>query len=534
MIKIGPVSIEKFSARESELKRLDKIQSDYLSGYRRNLAVLGPWSIGKTSLMLKFIHDRLNPDLFPVYLNLEDGFLKESFFGFLLYSLRNLSLKKESYSLANVGDSAAAIEKEYPQLASAIKHIESASRSNNYLTIMDSILGLPDIVKKKFGKNCIFIIDEFFSLDKLRVSSWMQMLRDHIMLDKYTLFVLISSEIERSKSVLNSEFSLLFGNFEIIELDNFSYHESVDFTESRLGGIKIREPNTVEKMIALTNGLPLYLDILTSWIDENVDLFDWQSFIMMLKEVLLNNKGFLYRYFSEKLRVIPGDDKFQEFLPFVIEVARGNTKRRELKKKDFSYATSNYSMNGFLEKNGSFFRIKDPLFRIWLLCAYNADLMGLKLSSELKEEMLTKEIEAVGSPLNVFVNSGDIENMVTRLILNFDNEFIEIGGKKKQLPKLSSVKTLFQSQNFSVLQAEKAKAGRWLFVVISPEFQEQDAYILLESLKSKEINFNQKIAVMVQRDDSNISLIFKTKGFWVWDMKLINRIIEFYGLSRDF
>ncbi|MDD5613757.1 MAG: ATP-binding protein [Candidatus Omnitrophica bacterium] len=534
MIKIGPVSIDKFSARESELKRLDKIQSDYLSGYRRNLAVLGPWSIGKTSLMLKFIHDRLDPDLFPIYLNLEDGFLKESFFGFLLYSLRSSSLKDNNYSLDSVGDSAVAIEKEYPQLAPVIKNIESGHKNNNYLAIMDSILRLPDIVKKKFGKNCIFIIDEFFSLDKLKVSSWMQILRDHIMLDKHTLFVLISSEIERSKSVLNSEFSLLFGNFEIIELDNFSYQESIDFTQSRLGSIKIQEHNLTEKMIALTNGLPLYLDILTSWIDENADIFDWQTLIVMLKEVLLNNKGFLYRYFSEKLRVVPGDDKFQEFLPFVTEVARGNTKKRELKKKDFSYATCNYSMNGFLEKNGSFFRIKDPLFRIWLLCAYNADLMGLKLSSELKEEMLAREIQAVGSPLNIFLNSDNVENMVTRLILNFDNEFIEIEGKKRQLPKILTVKNLFQYQTFSAFQADKEKAGRWLFVVIRSEFQEQDTYSLLESLQSKDFKFNQKIAVMPQREDSNISLILKTKGFWVWDMKLINRIIEFYGLSRDF
>ncbi|MDP8216493.1 MAG: ATP-binding protein [Candidatus Kaelpia imicola] len=535
MIKIGPVIKEQFSSRERELKRLKKIKNDYLDGYRRNLAILGPWSIGKTSLILKFIHDDLKGDLFPIYLNLEEGFLKESFLGFLLHSLRKLSSIDGNFLIDNAADSGRVIERDYPAFSPIIRNIEAGLKNNNYEFLMDSILRLPLKIKKEFKKNSLFVIDEFFGLGKLKLNYWMQILREHIMLDEHALFILISSDQDRSKSVLNSEFSLLFGNFEIMELDKFLYQESRGFIESRMRKIKEIDSTAIDRLITLTAGVPLYLDILTSWVQENVDSFDSESLILMIRENLINNKGFLYRFFSEKLRNYPGVEKFQEFLPFIIEVARGNTKKKSLKKLDLSYANSGYSMNGFLEKNGSFFRIKDPLFRIWLLYAYSADLMGLGIGFKTRMEMLERELDCVNSGSNLFCSDkpiSEIEAVVKELILRFDNEFIDLAGKRKQLPKIFSFEKEFQGQDYTLFRAKREGSGCWLFLVVSLGFKEQDSYTIVERLKDSQVRFNQKVAIIPnQLGGNSVNLILKTMGFWLWDMEFLIKLCEFYSVT---
>ena len=538
MIKIGPVTREQFSSRIQEVKRLKKIKDDYLDGYRRNLAILGPWSIGKTSLILKFIHDDLEENLFPIYLNLEEGFLKESFLGFLLHSLRKASSVSSNFFIDNATDSGRVIEKDYPAFGSIVKNIEAGLKNNNYELLMSSILRIPLLVKKEFKKNSLFVIDEFFGLSKLKLNYWMQILREHIMLNEHALFVLISSDEDRAKSVLNSEFSLLFGNFEIMEIGKFSCEESRGFIKSRMSKMKKIDSIAVDRLIALTAGVPLYLDILTSWIEENVDNFDPQSLLLMIKENLINNKGFLYRFFGEKLRNYPGVDRFQDFLPFIIEVARGNTKRKVLKKLDLSYANSGYSMNGFLEKNGSFFRIKDPLFRIWLLYAYSADLMGVGVDFKARMSTLERELESVNSSLNIFSNNRpivEIEDTLKELVLKFDNEFIDLAGKRKQLSKMISFERESREVDCSVFRAKRARGGNWLFLVPSATFKEQDSYAAVDRLKNSQVKFNQKIAIIFsQLEDNNVSLILKTKGFWIWDLKFLTKLCQLYSIAGNY
>ncbi len=537
MIKIGPVSKEQFSSRRVEVERLNKIKDDYLNGYRRNLAILGPWSIGKTSLMLKFIHDELKGGLFPIYLNLEEGFLKESFLGFLLYSLGKVSSADSNFFIDNASDSGKIIEKEYPVFGPVVRNIELGLKSDNYELLINSILRIPFLVKKEFKINTFFAIDEFFGLNRLKFNHWMQILREHVMLDEYVLFVLISSDEERAKTILNSEFSLLFGNFEVMELGKFSYRESMEFIRSRMSKIDKIDDIALDRLITLTAGVPLYLDILTSWVEENLSSFDPNSLLLMIRENLISNKGFLYRFFGEKLRNYPGVDRFQEFLPFVIEVARGNTKRKVLKKLDLSYASSGYSMNGFLERNGSFFRIKDPLFRIWLLYCYSADLMGLGVDFKTRISMLEKELESFNSNLGIFSagrTRAEIESAVRELLFKFDNEFIDLAGKRKQLPKISSFEKESEEKGCSVYHAKREGLGNWLFLIISPGFKEKDSHALLDKLKTKQIKFNQKVAIMTgPLDDSNLSLILKTKGFWVWDPDFLIKLCQLYSINAN-
>jgi len=515
--------------------RLDKIKSDYAKGYRRNLAVIGPWGIGKTSLLLKYIHQGLKQELFPVYLNLEEGFLKESFFGFLLFSLRIFSKAKDS-SFTSVVDAGKIIEEEFPFLGTLIRNIEMGQKNGNYELVWEAIFKIPKVIKNKFNKNCFFVIDEFFGFDKCKATSWPQLLREHIMLDEHVLFILMSSDIEKSKTMLNSELSLLFGNFEIIELSRFSYNESLEFTKERIKGLE-RDEKVLDALIFLAHGMPLYLDLLTNWIRDNLSVLDWEGVVLALKENVLDNKGFFYRYFQEKLGLSPGVEKFQEFLPFVMEVARGNTKKKDLKEKNLVYATYNYSMNGFLEKNGSFYRIKDTLFKIWLLYAYKPDLMGLKLDSEERINLVSEEIKRLNNNFNnvrLQRSKNNIENIIRNLFLKFENEFIEIEGRRKLLPEFSAIKKKQDEEKYLVLEGKKNKGGKWLIVLFTSKVDEPCAYKLLSDFKSSLSCYTQKLGILVSDIDNNTKSVLKAKGFWIWDAVFLSKLLEFYGASGIF
>ena len=535
MIKIGPVNLEKFLGRISELRRLDKIKSDYVKGYRRNLAVIGPWGIGKTSLLLKYIHQGLKEELFPVYLNLEEGFLKESFFGFLLFSLRIFSETKGS-SFTSVIDAGKVIEEEFPFLGALVRNIELGQKSGNYEMIWKAIFKIPKVIKNRFNKNCFFVIDEFFGFDKCKTASWPQLLREHIMLDEYILFVLMSSDTEKSKTMLNSELSLLFGNFEIIELSKFSYNESLEFAKERMKGIK-KEDKVLDALIFLTQGMPLYLDLLTNWISDNLSALNWEGLVLALRENVLDNKGFFYRYFQEKLSLSPGIERFQEFLPFIMEVAWGNTKKKDLKEKNLAYAAYNYSMNGFLEKNGSFYRIKDSLFRIWLLYAYKPDLMGLKLDSEDRMNLVSEEIKRVNNNLSNFrlrcLKDG-IEDIIQNLFLRFENEFIEFEGRRKLLPGFSVIEKKLDGEKYLVLEGKKIKGGKWLIVLFTSEVDELCVYKLLSDFKGGLGRYTQKLGILISDIDDNTKSVLKAKGFWIWDSVFLSKLLEFYGASGTF
>ncbi|RKY38029.1 MAG: hypothetical protein DRP73_00525 [Candidatus Omnitrophota bacterium] len=345
MIKVGPVPLDRFCARSFELQRIDKIKKDFLKGYRRNLAILGPVNIGKTSLILKYIHHVLGKDLFPIYINLEEGFLKDSFLGSLFFFLNKFSDK--AFPALRNGEEV--LGEEFSYFKKFVHNLEECYRNGDYGELLQDLLQLDKIIYRHLKLRCVYIIDEFFTLEDLKINSWARLLREHIMLNDNSLFILISSDVQKAKSILHSEFSLLFGNFEILELKRFSYSEAIEFLNHR--GVSAAS-RVLDILIFLTAGYPLYLDILTGWIKDNLRALDEEGLIVAIRENILDNKGFLYRYFQEKLSSSLPYKENREYLSFVLEVAKGNIRKKELEEK-LRPGLLTTSLNGHLEKSGS-------------------------------------------------------------------------------------------------------------------------------------------------------------------------------------
>ncbi|HDI46094.1 MAG TPA: hypothetical protein ENF60_02025, partial [Candidatus Omnitrophica bacterium] len=456
MIKVGPVPLDRFCARRSELQRLDKIKNDFLNGYRRNLAILGPLNIGKTSLVLKYIHHVMGRDIFPIYINLEDGFFTDNFLGSIFFFLHKFT-NGEITDLSSVSET---LKERFSYLKKFVDDLEEYYKRGDYTRLFHHILKLDKIIYRYLKLRCVYIIDEFFNLEKLRIGSWIKLLRENIMLNSSSLFILISSEVERAKSILHSEFSLLFGNFEILELKKLSYTEAIEFIAHR----KITADRKIlDNLIFLTAGYPLYLDILTDWIQDNLKTLDREGLLVTIRENVLDNKGFLYRYFQEKLKYSLPYKENREYLWFLLEVAKGNIRRRELEEK-LKPGLLNCSLNGHLEKSGSFYRLKDPLFRMWLLYAYQPDVMGLRFSHKEELNIFAPGIEGMIPEIYNWDDNShrtQIVKLLKNLLLAFNNEYVMVNDNRKIFPKFSKIIEENIFGDVLCLKCEKKKGRPW-------------------------------------------------------------------------
>jgi len=192
MERVGPVILDKFVGRQKELKRLEKIKRDHLNGYRRNLALIGPPNIGKTSLILKFL-DCIGDELFPIYLNLENRSVEESVLGFLLFLLHKLSGLDEEFGITDIEEAIRWVSGKYPKIGQALSKMSYYGKKMDRESQLRTIFKFPQFLYETLRKSCIFVIDEFFEFERFKVDKWMQVLREHVMLDEHTLFILISS-----------------------------------------------------------------------------------------------------------------------------------------------------------------------------------------------------------------------------------------------------------------------------------------------------------------------------------------------------
>lgn len=519
MIKVGPVPLDKFCGRRQELNRINKIKNDFLTGYRRNLAILGPLNIGKTSLILKYIHHMMGKDLFPVYINLEEGVLKDGFLSSLFFFLN----KFNNQQTLDWSSDEKVLEEKFSYFKNFIRRLEDCYRDGNYGEFFKNLLQVDRIIYRHLKLKCVYIIDEFFTLENLKINSWVKFLRDHIMLNDGTLFILISSEVEKAKALLHSEFSILFGNFEILELKKLSYSEAVEFINHR--GIS-GEPRVLDTLIFLAGGYPLYLDILTGWIKDNLEVLDREGLLLALRENVLNNKGFLYRYFQEKLSSSFPYRENREYLPFILEVAKGNVRKKQLEEK-IKPSLFTISLNGHLEKSGSFYRIKDPLFRLWLLYAYHPDVTGLRLPEEEEMRLFSGEIRNI---IPRIYKLGDQEKeqvieLIKELLISFNNEYIVLNGKKKLLPKFVDITVREIFPHIISLVARKEKGTAWA-VVICFESPSEETAIKLNKIFHK--SSHRLIFIALKKMEVNVSTILKAGGFWIWDLGLVNYLLDLY------
>ena len=216
-----PVAGEKFFDRTYILDLLHRRAASLAAGYRQNIAIIGSELIGKTSIIKQFLRGFSADDTFILYLELKDepfGEFANRFAGTLLYKyLKSHSLRPKETLSELIKQSNRYIPKTVELINSALDCAKSDSNEEGFSKLLDSLSSLKDEAKKC----CVIIFDEFHNLERLRLPRPFYVLGNKIMVQKDIMYIISSSSVSLARKIIEEKLSLLFGNFETIEVGPF-------------------------------------------------------------------------------------------------------------------------------------------------------------------------------------------------------------------------------------------------------------------------------------------------------------------------
>lgn len=533
---IEPVFGKKFFGREEVLATLYKRVTALKGGYRQNMALAGPMLCGKSSILRHFLKNINDSTVIPVYIEM-DGDDFKTFSTRMMATLLFRYLKSEG--LKSEGDFDAlkqACRGRIPDTIKCINDIQKAIASRRNSIAYEKLLGLTSVFKTETGKSCIVILDEFHNLANFRLKHPFKTFGKFIMVQKNTMYVVSSSQRTLLKDVLSKKLSLLFGNFEIIDVDGFDTQTARSFVAEKLSCID--EPDLVGNyLIQLTQGSPFYLELLSKRFSETLkkrkeDVTSKEALLEAFAVTLYESDGILNQYFMNHLHFFLEKKSRKKFIPVLLALSHGNMKIAEIQKylgrqdKSLAAKLHKLEMMDLVKKSGSFYKIADKLFEFWLKNVYSLKTKSMIDDMDIKYLEFKALIEKDFERYSLF-SKKSVSELVADLFKGFENEKITICNKDRKMPNFDSVRRRVLSDGTSEVVCY-SQNRRWVCHIKQDDIvTEQDINALwhIRPARTGE-KIVRKIIIYLKEVDQNAFLLAKEHNIWVWDLHQLNEILR--------
>lgn len=535
-----PVVGEKFFGRKESLDLLAKRVSGLKDGFRQNIAILGPKLIGKSSLILHFSSTFNHPQIIPIYIDLRPNSFHHFVFKFLSALLYHY-LKNKNLKVFEELDSLKRHAQDYiPKTVETIRAIESNLHNLQFGKAYETLLNLTAVLKGESGISSIVILDDFHLLNTYKVQTPFAYLAKEIMMQKDTMYILISSQINYAKRVLANELSLLFGNFEIVHLEHFDYITSCKFLEKRFQNISLSK-NLQDFLIDFSKGHPFYLDIIGNKLLEKTKQLDRAEVTgdligQAFNSLIYDSKGILNQYFTSLLSHNLNGADYANFIPILLSASERGCKLSDIsklaKRKPQVIAKQiNYLLDkDLLNKVGVFYRIQDRLFRFWLKSAYQRKRLSLASDPTVESKEFSKEIEE-----GVLKFSHETKIRLTERIIDlfksFNNEVIMIQNKLFKFWHLEEVRP-WSKQNSHESIIARYKQGYWICWIKKDEIDEAQLAQFIHLCKKSKYKIHKTIVIALEELDLNVRLMALENKVWIWTLADLNLILDLYGKQQ--
>ncbi len=537
-MKNTPILQVKNYERPEILELLLKRVNGLKNKYRQNIAIVGPQSLGKTSLIFNLLKHCNDNKIIPIYICLKPKSLEafaKNFTGILLYQFlisENIKTEDNLEFLLNK------CKPKIPKTVRAIIHInklikESAPKDE----IFSHILELPQFLYDEAKKPILLIFDEFQNLDNFELTKPYLELSNKIMVQKNTMYIMVSSATHQAHNILNKKLSLLFGNFEIINLQPFNAKTAGEFILSMLGNIKI-EDELKNFLIYLTGGYPFYIYIITEQIksfchEENTDTVSENIVINALAETMHKTHGILNQYFNNKYHGLLNANHNNLYPSILLAMANGIKKPSHISKHiNRKTAEINRHINKLIQldvttKKGVFNCINDPLLAPWLklvLCpqqnSFNMDINNAFNEFENGIKKLMHEFAAESKK--------KLSVRLKELFEKFENDIVELDKKRFMLTHFDEI-VIKEDNGLSAVKARRMKKV-WFCGIEEGFIDEAKIGTYLEHAKRK--NCIRKILIALDGIDPNARLKALEAKVWIWDQNTLNELFSLFEKPR--
>ncbi|NQT07275.1 MAG: hypothetical protein HQ575_07025 [Candidatus Omnitrophica bacterium] len=535
-----PVVGKDFFGRREVLDILDKRVNALKEGYRQNVALTGQNLAGKSSILHYFLQNFKDSQILPIYVEITDEpfiYFCDRFIGSLLYNF--LKLK----NIEPDEDIKVLIEEARPYMPRSVKfitEIHDLIKRKEYDEAYSRLFDLTSVVKEEVHKSCVIILDEFHNLASLNIRYPFKGFGKKIMIQKDTMYIVTSSQVTTIKKILNEKLSLLFGNFEVIQVDGFITKDALIFLDSRLK--YIRMPDEYKNfIISFTGCNPFYLDVISQALKDIVAHMTFKRvtqniLIEALEKTIFNSKGCISQYLNNSLEAVRKAKPSETYLAILLAVANSSCRLKEISKvmKKRSTDVSRLALDliemNILSKNGSFYGFVDKMLGFWLRHVYQKKRSAIISYAPDRIGIFHKEM---GELIDGFMyqEKRDITDRVRDLFNLFANETVTLTEKEHKLPLFSSIETRFFANGRPFFLA-RTKNRYWLIYVCPEELKDIDIMEFSECCKALKLNLQRKIVISIPQIDTNARLMAKEDNIWLWDLETLNNLMSLYGKER--
>lgn len=545
---IEPVFGKKFFGREEVLATLQKRVNAIKGGYRQNLALTGPMLAGKSSILRHFLKSIKDADVIPVYVEMSgtdfDVFCMR-FMATLLYQyLRTAGERCESNFDALKGLCRNRVPKTVCQIEDICKALEQKKCDDAYEMLLD----LTSTFKSESGANCIVVLDEFHNLSNFRLKKPFQTFGKFIMVQENTMYIVSSSQKTLLKEILVKKLSLLFGNFEVIEINGFDNHTARSFIADKIKDTAVSE-NIKNYIIQISQGNPFYLEAILKRFSAAMKAKKGageakECLLDTLAELLYDSGGIFNQYFTNNMSFFLEKKTRKKFIPILISLAKGNSKiksiRNDLGKAGSDLGTKLQQLRDMdlIYQSGVFYKIEDKLFEFWLKNVY-----GLKMNAVV-DDLDIKYLEfknLIDKDFREYCQFGSksLADVVRELFASFRNEKARVSMHERKLPFFESVEAKELPGNTVRITGRvpkypvwgRAGSSAWLCHIKQENLTDEQDISALGNLKVSDegLKISRKIIIPFKGIEHNAFLLAKEHNIWVWDIGQLNNCLRLFG-----
>ena len=233
-METDPVLGDDFFGRGEILQALDKRLDSFLKGYRQNVGIIGPKSSGRSSLVQYFLSTLNDPSLIAVYAEVIPepfDYFAQKFMGSLLAAFLNNRQEDTAGEFSGLVSKSRHL---IPKTLRKMRAVKKKLAAEDWDPAFRELLTLTQVLGQESGKKVLLVLDNFDRLDDLLLKNPFHAFGNAMMSQTETLYVVTSGRERRAREIFQRDLSLLFGNFEILEIKPFDFLTAQAFFDKKL------------------------------------------------------------------------------------------------------------------------------------------------------------------------------------------------------------------------------------------------------------------------------------------------------------
>ncbi|MCM8780354.1 MAG: hypothetical protein NC908_00295 [Candidatus Omnitrophica bacterium] len=526
------MNIDEFFDRKQYLEILDKRIRSLKEGYRQNIAIIGDETVGKTSILMKFLNMFYDPNIIMLYLELRPESLEsftKRFIGVLLYNFlinSNTQLKEDLNFLINESS------RYIPLTIEKAKNILSALQRKKKSNIFTDLLSLCELIHQETNKSCVVVFDEFNHLENLGIKGIYAEWAKTLVLQKNTMYILVSSMKFKSKVILSKSLSLLFGNFETINIEPFDIKTSEQYLRYKIGANL--DQAQINFLIHFTGGYPFYLRI----ISDEIKYVGQGNLIDILEKLLFTPSGILNQRFSNYIKRFLDSPYSQEYISMLYLIASGHNKYNELNnmlhkpKREINIKVNHLLESDVISRIGDFLKINDRVFGFWLRFVYQEKLNSFTFNTYNQRTLFRKKIETMIQEFISNTQKSALERIKEVLHL-FSDEVVQIERKRLRFTHFREIKPLeFNNCNVKEGLIGRSQDGIWIVGIKMGHLTEEDISGFAKECKRYRYKLQKKIIIAFRDIDINAKLRALNEKILTLDLDNFNQLLDLFSKPR--